>query len=190
MDIRVDCGRLNFPHARSLDGFLRSLRRLHHDLGEEYRLLVEEGFEREQDPEGRPWQALAPSTVRARKGQAHPILRRSGHLSRTHLRATEQEAVVGSNLPYAAIHQYGGEVRREARRATLHFRTYRRGRHRGRTLFARARRATSSREVQMGPVTVRIPARPWLHGRDGSVPRAWLQRLAAVAARQMEAALA
>ena len=168
MDIRVDCGRLNFPHARSLDGFLRSLRRLHHDLGEEYRLLVEEGFEREQDPEGRPWQALAPSTVRARKGQAHPILRRSGRLSRTHLRATEQEAVVGSNLPYAAIHQYGGAIRRRRR----------------------ARRATFSREVQMGPVTVRIPARPWLHGRDGSVPRAWLQRLAAVAARQMEAALA
>lgn len=168
MDIRVDCGRLNFPHARSLDGFLRSLRRLHHDLGEEYRLLVQLGFEREQDPEGRPWQALAPSTVRARKGQAHPILRRSGRLSRTHLRATEQEAVVGSNLPYAAIHQYGGAIRRRRR----------------------ARRATFSREVQMGPVTVRIPARPWLHGRDGSVPRAWLQRLAAVAARQMEAALA
>lgn len=168
MDIRVDCGRLNFPRARSLNGFLRSLRRLHLELGRTYQLLVEEGFEREQDPEGRPWQALAPSTVRARKGQAHPILRRSGHLSQTHLRATEQEAVVGSNLPYAAIHQYGGAIRR---------------RH-------RARRATSSREVQMGPVTVRIPARPWLHGRDGSVPRAWLQRLAAVAARQMEAALA
>lgn len=190
MELRVDCGRLTFLRGASPAGLVRSLRRLHRDLGAEYKLLVQGCFEREESPEGAPWQALAPSTVRARKGRAHPILRRSGRLSRTHLRVTAGEAVVGSNLPYAAIHQHGGETRRGSRLALVYFKRYTRGRRKGRTLFAKARRSTYSRVVRMGPATVRIPARPWLYGRDGSVPRAWLDRLAAVAARHMEAALA
>lgn len=152
------------------------LRRLHAALAAEYRLLVQEGFEAEASPAGAPWQPLAPATVRRRKS-AHPILRVKGRLARTHVRVSADCAVVGSNLAYAAIHQYGGEIKREGGKITLHFKKFKRGPRKGLTRFAKPKNATWGMQANAGPYTVRIPARPWLFEADGSVPPAWMQRL-------------
>lgn len=152
----------------------RLLRRLHAALGAEYQLLVQEGFEAEKSPAGAPWQPLAPATVRRRKS-AHPILRVKGRLARTHVRASADCAVVGSNLVYAAIHQYGGEIRREGGKIKLHFKKFKRGPRKGRTLLARQDKADYGMAARAH--VIRIPARPWLFEADGSIPTPWMQRL-------------
>jgi len=62
--------------------------------------------------EGPEWPALAPATVAAREASghgAHPILRVTNALSRSIVtRHSKDEAAVGTNLAYAAIHQLGG----------------------------------------------------------------------------------
>ena len=84
-----------------------------------------ESFEKEESPDGEPWQALSPEYVErpsrgyyrgGRGGNEHPILMRSRHLEESvNYKAGNLELAVGSNrkLPggqfsWAAIHQLGG----------------------------------------------------------------------------------
>jgi phage virion morphogenesis protein len=77
----------------------RLVQQLHHD--------VDENFEKE----GRPkWRPLQPATLkeRARKGYTGKILERTGQLKRSFTeKYTDTEAIVGTNLKYAAVHQFG-----------------------------------------------------------------------------------
>lgn len=175
MRISVESGRITTV-SEALPGLYapQLLAKLHAALGAEYQLLVQEGFEAEKSPAGAPWQPLAPATVRRRKS-AHPILRVSGRLARTHVKASAEGAVVGSNLVYAAIHQYGGEIQRKEGQIKLHFRKLRKGPRKGRTLFARPDKAEYGMAARAH--VIRIPARPWLFEADGSVPAPWMQRL-------------
>lgn len=152
------------------------LLRLHEALGAEYQLLVQGDFEAEASPEGAPWQPLARATVK-RRGSAHPILRVTGRLARTHLQATADEVIVGSNLPYAAIHQYGGVIQRKGGEVKLHFKKFKSGPRKGKVLFSRPKEATFGMKANVGPYTIRIPARPWLFEADGSIPAHWMRRL-------------
>jgi len=69
----------------------------------------QQAFEDQADPEtGAPWSPLKPGTVAARGGDATPILQRRGDLARLTSDYGRRRAVVGSNEPYAAIHQFGG----------------------------------------------------------------------------------
>ena len=184
MKISVECGKISFEPLERVRLLRRQLSLIHRELGQEYQLLVQQGFEAEQSPAGAPWQALAPATVKKR-GSAHPILRVCGRLARTHLRANAQEAVVGSNLPYAAVHQYGGEIKRKGGTLKLHFRKFQRGPRRGKTLFSRAGKATYGMRAAVGPYNIHIPARPWLFDPDGSIPPAWEQRLTAIVVKHL-----
>lgn len=75
------------------------------------------GFRSEGRSEGVTWKDLAPSTVRARHGSAHPILQfpGSGHLMHSFEKGgedhvediTPRKLVWGSNVPYALFHQFG-----------------------------------------------------------------------------------
>lgn len=74
---------------------------------------VEENFARR----GRPkWMELAPATIaKRRKRGTWPgqILQESGQLAASVApRATARSATVGTNLAYAAIHQFGGQAGR------------------------------------------------------------------------------
>jgi phage gpG-like protein len=84
-------------------------------LAEEGRSLVVEAFEDSVDPYGTPWK---PSRQRARPGPGWvirgrgQILRDTGVLlSSIHSRATPRGFTLSTNVPYAAIHNFGGEVR-------------------------------------------------------------------------------
>jgi phage virion morphogenesis protein len=65
--------------------------------------------EEQRGPDGTAWQELSPTYLAHRKRQDSPILVQEGHLrdSITAM-ATSDQVQVGSNLPYAAIHQFGG----------------------------------------------------------------------------------
>lgn len=71
---------------------------------------VEENFAQQ----GRPkWAGLKASTLAARKksGYDGPILQRTGRLaSSIEAHATRNTALVGTNVKYAAIHQFGGKT--------------------------------------------------------------------------------
>ena len=72
---------------------------------------VHESLERQADPAtGAPWQPLEEDTVaeRRRKGFGDRILERSGALfDSIHSEHDAQAAVAGTNLIYAATHQFG-----------------------------------------------------------------------------------
>lgn len=71
-----------------------------------------ENFKGQHDPDGTPWAALRPVTIKAReKAKQLPlaILRRSGHLagSINYELAGDDSVRIGSPVPYAAVHQFG-----------------------------------------------------------------------------------
>lgn len=78
------------------------------DIGEYLLRVTKERFDAEAGPGGAEWQEVAPRT-RARK--QHPkILTESGRLRGSFsYEASEDELVFGTNVIYAAIHQFGGD---------------------------------------------------------------------------------
>ena len=79
-----------------------------------------------QSPFGEMWQALSPATLKKKKGSLKLV--ESGHLQRsirtsTKLGKVEKAVSIGSNLEYAAIHQFGGQAGRN-RKVTIPARPY------------------------------------------------------------------
>ncbi len=84
------------------------------EVSEDMRDAVEENFEQE----GRPkWKALSPKTIEQRRKKGYwpgNILIQEGNLVRSiEASHSKDEAVVGTNLKYAAIHQFGGMAGRK-----------------------------------------------------------------------------
>ena len=76
---------------------------------------AEGSLERQESPAGAPWQPLAEGTRAERRrkgyGAGRPILERSGDLIRSVVGEHDAgSAAAGTNLVYAAIHQFGGEA--------------------------------------------------------------------------------
>ena len=70
-------------------------------------------FESQGSPFGEAWKALAPATLKKKKGSLKLV--ESGHLKRSlrsNISTSEKRVSVGSNLEYAAIHQFGGRAGR------------------------------------------------------------------------------
>lgn len=158
--------------------------RMHRRIGAALRSRILAGFEAEHSPEGAAWEPLKPATIRSRKGDAHPILRRSGRLARSITsRPDAQGVLVGTNLVYAAAHQFGAQIERAAGAVKLHFRRVKRGKNKGRTLFAREDKASFGMAAKAH--TIRIPARPYLFQRDGGIPADWQQAVLAIVQRYL-----
>lgn len=123
-------------------------------------------FERETGPDGK-WRPLSPRTAakrigRRRRGTAN-ILRVTNRLySSITGEATATEAVVGTNLVYAAIQQLGGDIQMGERQQAINLST---GKGRKRFVKASAKRK-ETRNVTVGAHTVVIPARPYLYLDD------------------------
>lgn len=105
------------PHvAAGMLGFAEGIKTFHEPLNKSVREVMIPSINENFDAEGRPpWQALADGTVDQR-GEAHPILQRTGKLRRAatalaRWAITGEEAVyLGDSGPiaYGAIHQFGG----------------------------------------------------------------------------------
>jgi len=81
-------------------------------------------FKRSVDPAGMPWLELADATKTERRGSTPKPLVDRGHLrdSITH-RVSGDEVVVGTNMIYGAIHQFGGKAGR-GKKVTIPARPY------------------------------------------------------------------
>ncbi len=152
---------------------------------------IHRGFEREETPDGRAWKKLAPATIRSRKRAGHwpgPMLRVSGDLYRSiTYQAGDGRLEIGSNWPYAAVHQNGGVIHRTARTQTLAFT--------GKGRFM-SRAAASRRKKQAVPVrfaaipagTVTIPAREYVYTASGTLPDPWIAAVLGILRKHLEAA--
>lgn len=115
------------------------------------------------DHGGRPaWQPLKPATVRRKqKAGKERLLIMSNHLRNSitpyH---DDNSAIVGTNVPYARIHQEGGLIKMKARSQTTFHRIKKDGRpgHR----FAAKARADFAKTHPVAAHSIHIPARPFL----------------------------
>ncbi|WP_289034398.1 phage virion morphogenesis protein [uncultured Roseibium sp.] len=131
---------------------------------------VQRRFETESAPDGTPWARHAPRTAKARLKRSRKnapvtpkILRDSNRLYSSIIsEASSDEAAVGTNLVYAAIHQEGGTVTQYPQSRMVRFRKV--GRQ---TRFAKkAHKRAYDRPVTYGERTIVIPARPYLGFSD------------------------
>lgn len=126
---------------------------------------VGENFRREQTPEGAPWQPLRPATIRARQRRgksALAILRETGVLAGSISYEVEPGGVwIGSPVRYAAIHQFGGTIDKEARAGQIFRRQYKDGSF-GRRFAKKKLKTTVATDVAIGAHQITIPARPFL----------------------------
>jgi phage virion morphogenesis protein len=82
------------------------------DIGEHLLNETQERFDRQVDPDEKPWKPLLKTTRMQKKNPR--ILqeqgRRGGLLSSIDYRAGKKQVTLGTNKPYAAIHQFGGKT--------------------------------------------------------------------------------
>ncbi len=125
---------------------------------------VSRTFSNETDPNtGEKWQPLAATTLleRAKKRYTGSMLKRTGDLAKSvHPEHDKHSALVGTNKVYAAIHQFGGQIKRNPRTQILHFRKTVSGQYR----FAKKndKRTKLAMKANVGSYTINIPARPFL----------------------------
>lgn len=139
-------------------------------VGERLLLSTARNFDRETSPDGRPWQALAPKTVKARQraGQTPITILRSNTRGRSgsslagsvNYQASEEELLIGSPKETAAIHQLGGTIQKQARQAKIYRQQGKDGMI-GRR-FAKKKVANHITTATIPAHTITIPARPYI----------------------------
>lgn len=125
--------------------------------------ITRDAFRQHGEPPG-SWPGLRPSTRRAkeRRGRSiERILRDTGVLAASvQINYSRTYAEIGTNVAYAAIHQFGGDIHRTG---TVRLRTRRNGK-----LYKRGNLATFARKSHKLAVerpvsyTIHMPARPYL----------------------------
>ncbi|SOZ12075.1 phage virion morphogenesis protein [Cupriavidus taiwanensis] len=167
IDIKPDFAGLDRAIQR-LEGFQRSKRPVMRRVAGVMADAVEENFAQQ----GRPkWLGLAPAT-RKRRGDGK-ILEDSGRLASSIVSQVDSDsAAVGTNVRYAAIHQFGGEITRAAHSGWVRLRTDARGNllrqgEKGRASRLAVFAKDSHKRVRTVRFTtdgskVKIPARPFL----------------------------
>lgn len=143
--------------AKKLGG-AQALRVLSGRLAVDARKFVEQSFASSTSPDGAAWKPL-----KTRKGQ--PLVK-SGRLSRSiKTRVSSKGFELYTNVPYAAVHQFGAETKAcwQARTKT------------GRFKSKKSAEKAKGRSVSVGRVSgSTIPARPFFPG--DSLPASWRAR--------------
>ncbi|MGH8435517.1 MAG: phage virion morphogenesis protein [Pseudomonas sp.] len=131
------------------------------NMGEYLLQRTEDRFASQTAPDGTPWQALSPRYQRSKKKNRDKILTFNGYLGKHFAyQINGSELLVGTNRVYAAIHQFGGELQRQARQSTVYFKQSKKGDIGKR--FVKKTESNFAQDVNIGAYTIRIPARPFL----------------------------
>jgi len=142
-------------------GLLDDPRRMLLDMGEYLLQSTQARFSSQTGPDGTAWQALTPAYMRRKKKNKSRILVLEGYLKNLlRYQATRDELVLGSDRPYAAIHQLGGTISIAARSQQAYFRQDKSGSI-GKQ-FVKKARSNFAQRVTIGPYTITMPARPYL----------------------------
>jgi phage virion morphogenesis protein len=121
---------VNFD-LRELDGLAKLLEkaklsssdrgRLLKNIGAEVEVQTQERFDTRRDPEGNPWKKLAQKTrdyyLSKGLGGGSLLVQDGGLRDSIESRADDWSVLVGATKVYAAIHQFGGEIRPKSKAA-------------------------------------------------------------------------
>ena len=78
------------------------------DIGEHLLNTTRQRFNDEQDPDGKPWEPLSPTTIARKKRNQDKILIQDGHLQGTlNYRVGKDHIDIGSPRIYAGVQQFG-----------------------------------------------------------------------------------
>lgn len=113
-------------------------------------------FETGRDPVGAIWK---PSRRAAEKG-GKTLVERGRLRDSIVSRSDATSAEVGTNLEYAAIHQFGGKISREARVQTLYVNKVRA--EGGDWRFVKSSKSDFAYDVNVGPYEINMTARPFI----------------------------
>jgi phage virion morphogenesis protein len=135
-------------------------------------------FKRATDPYGVPWKPLSRRTVAARrKGSSAPLLDTGRLRNSVSYRLVPNGVEVGTNVRYAAIHQFGGTINFAARSQRVRLRQVKVTRKDGTsylaTRFAKDshKRAADKWGTNATGWAVKIPARSFLATQTRGLPR-------------------
>lgn len=117
---------------------------------------VDRRFEREQAPGGATW----PKSIRARKTGGRTLTDTARLRQSITSDSDATTARVGTNVVYAAIHQFGGQIDRQARTQTV-YRSQKAVRD-GDFRFVKKRKSDFAQDFAVGAHVIKMPARPFL----------------------------
>ena len=105
--------------------------------------------------DGSPW----PPSLRALKTGGKTLIETARLYRSFAYQASASGLEFGTNVIYAAIQQWGGDILQHARTAVLHFKTNKRT---GQSRFAKPGKADRARKAEIGARTIHMPARPFI----------------------------
>lgn len=160
ISVKATNGTVTLSLSAGLERFEAEKPRIYREIGQSLLVNIRQGFEAERSPDGEAWEPLKPATVRQRKGDAHPILQRKGRLKKTITwKVGPDSVIVGTNLVYAAVHQFGATINRAAGATKLHFPAHQPG-EKTRDRCALPRQPTSAPSSVWPQPRIRSASRP------------------------------
>ena len=131
------------------------------DIGEYLLRSDRQRFKSQISPDGTPWKPLSPRYLKTKQKNKNRILAFNGYLENNRrYQIANNELRFGSNEPYAAIHQFGGEINVAARMRTLYFKRDKDGGVGNR--FVKKKNSDFAQDAQSKAYKIKIPARPHL----------------------------
>jgi len=108
-------------------------------------------------PDGKAWEP----SQRAIKSGGNTLLK-AGHLLQSLTYISDRNSVeIGSNIIYAAIHQFGGDIKKKERSQDLFFRQNKKTGKVG-NRFVKKSRSNFAQKATVGAHSITMPARPYL----------------------------
>jgi len=148
-------------------------------VGEYLERTTKDRFATQTAPDGTPWQALEERYRKRKKYNADKVLTLNTYLGKGIRYQVEgpYAVLVGSDRPYAAIHQFGGTIKMPARDATVRLHSVN-----GRLRFAKKSNTDATEKtVSIGAHEVNMPARPYLgvsaedHAEVNAIVSDWIR---------------
>jgi phage virion morphogenesis protein len=142
------------------------------DIGEYLLRSTRDRADAQVSPTGQPWAPLSPRYARrkARKRPGLGILKWDNHMIGDQLahQVDGTTLLLGTNAPYGAIHQFGGDIDVPERTREVYFRTNK-DQTEVEPLFVEKKKSNFAQTVTVPEHTIHIPARPWLGLSDKDV---------------------
>jgi len=137
-------------------------------------------FEKQISPDGTPWKALSPRYLKTKRKNKDKILQFNGYLKNNmRYQVENDELLFGSDRPYAAIHQFGGDINIAARSQQAYFNQKKDGSIG--QLFVKKKKSNFAQWVTIGAYKIQMPARPFLGTSEADN-----NELVAIAQRHLE----
>lgn len=136
-----------------------NMKLVYQDIGEYLHQSHNERFDAEVGPDGKPWEPLAPATLKRKR--TNKILQERGYLKGLlRYQATNEFLAFGSDRVYAHIQHEGGTIDIAARSQQLHFKISKDGTVGNR--FVKKKNSNFAQWASMAAYTIDIPARPFI----------------------------